>query len=153
MMTMVNNQNNNTVQLTLSNRMGYEKVAMACSASFAKMYGFPKDRVEDLKTIVAEASTNAMAHGNKGRLDAKVVVSMSFKNDTISLSVADEGDGIKAEPPTPDIERIIENNESICGFGLFLIRQLADKVDFTQRPDNGHEIHMTLKMKAQADHA
>ncbi len=78
---------------------------------------------------------------------------MSFKNDTISLSVADEGDGIQAEPPTPDIERIIENNESICGFGLFLIRQLADKVDFTQRPDNGHVIHIALKMKAQADHA
>jgi len=36
---------------------------------------------------------------------------------------------------------------------LFLIRQLADKVDFIQRPDNGHVIHIALKMKAQADHA
>jgi serine/threonine-protein kinase RsbW len=152
-MTMVDIQDDSTVQLTLSNRLGYEKVAMACSASFAEMYGFPNDRIEDLKTIVAEASTNAMAHGNKGRLDAKVVVSMRFKNDTIFLSVADEGIGIQAEPPTPDIERIIENNETVCGFGLFLIRQLADKVDFIQRPDNGHVIHMALKMKAQADHA
>jgi serine/threonine-protein kinase RsbW len=152
-MTALDHQDDSTVQITLSNRMGYEKVAMACSASFAEMFGFPKDRVEDLKTIVAEASTNAMAHGNKGLLDAKVVVSMSYKDDTICLSVADQGNGIEAEPPTPDIEKIIENNESVCGFGLFLIRQLADKVDFARQPDNGHVIHIALKMKAQAAHA
>ena len=153
MMTMVENQDESSVQITLSNRIGYEKVAMACSASFAEMFGFPKDRVEDLKTIVAEASTNAMAHGNQGRVDAKVVVSMSCKNDTIYVSVADEGTGIETQPPIPDIERIIENNETVCGFGLFLIKQLADKVAFTQQPGNGHVIHMALNMKAQADHA
>ena len=89
-MTMVENQDESSVQITMSNRIGYEKVAMACSASFAEMFGFPKDKVEDLKTIVAEASTNAMAHGNQGRLEAKVVVSMSCKNDTIYVSVAYE---------------------------------------------------------------
>jgi anti-sigma regulatory factor (Ser/Thr protein kinase) len=152
-MTMVDNQNDGSVQITLSNRIGYEKIAMACSASFAEMVGFPKDQIEDLKTIVAEASINAMLHGNKGRLDAKVVVSMSCKNDTICVSVADEGTGIEKQPPAPDIGRIIENNEAICGFGLFLIRQLADKVDFTKISDDGHVIHMALNMKAQADHA
>jgi serine/threonine-protein kinase RsbW len=153
MMTMVDNQDNGIVQITLSNRIGYEKIAMACSASFAEMFGFSNDRIEDLKTIVGEASTNAMEHGNQGRLDARVVVSMSFKDDTICVSVADEGPGIGTQPPAPDIERIIENNEAICGFGLFLIKQLADKVDFTKRPENGHVIHMAINMKAQADYA
>lgn len=146
-------QDPNSVQITLSNRMGYEKIAMACSASFAKIFGFPKDRIEDLKTVVAEASTNAMQHGNQGRLEAKVIVSMSCENDTINVSVADEGTGIVTHPPVPDIERIIENEETACGFGLFLINQLADKVDFTTGSDRGHEIHMALNMKAQADHA
>lgn len=153
MITILDNQDDGSVEITLSNRIGYEKIAMACSESFAEMYGFARDRIEDLKTIVAEASTNAMAHGNKGRLDAKVVVTMCFKDDTIYVSVADEGTGIKKHPPTPDIGRIIENNEAICGFGLFLIKQLADKVDFSHRSENGHVIHMALKMKAQADHA
>ena len=152
-MSMVENQDDSAVQITLSNRMGYEKVAMACTASFAEMYGFPKDQIEDLKTIVGEASTNAMLHGNKGRSEAKVLVSMSFKNDTICVSVADEGGGIEKQPPTPDIEKIIDNSESICGFGIFLINQLADKVEFNKRSDNGHVIYMALKMKAQVDHA
>jgi anti-sigma regulatory factor (Ser/Thr protein kinase) len=153
MITINDHQDDGSVQITLSNRIGYEKIAMACSASFAEMYGFARDRIEDLKTIVAEASTNAMAHGNKGRLDAKVIVTMSCEDDTIYVSVADEGSGIEKYPPTPDIGRIIENNEAVCGFGLFLIKQLADKVDFTKRSDKGHVVHMALNMKAQADHA
>jgi anti-sigma regulatory factor (Ser/Thr protein kinase) len=102
---------------------------MACSASFAEMFGFPKDRIEDLKTIVAEASINAMQHGNKGRPDARVVVIMNYKDNAINVSVLDEGDGITRLPPTPDIERIIKELDPPMGLGIFLIDQLADKVD------------------------
>ena len=151
---MAENQYHDIVQITLCNKIGYEKIAMACSASFAEMFGFPKDRIEDLKTIVGEASTNAMLHGNKGRSNAKVLVSMSCKNETIRVSVTDEGTGFDKQSSRPDIARIIENNEKMVGgLGLFLIKQLADKVEFKKKSDAGHMIHMVLKMKAKADHA
>jgi serine/threonine-protein kinase RsbW len=137
-----------TVKITLANQIGYERIAMACSASFAEMFSFPKDRIEDLKTIVAEASINAMQHGNKGRTDAKVIVSLSCQNDTIRVWVADEGNGIKVKPPKPDIDKIIETDEKFCGFGLFLIEQLADQVVFKETEGKGHVVEMALKMKA-----
>jgi serine/threonine-protein kinase RsbW len=137
-----------TVKITLANQIGYERIAMACSASFAEMFSFPKDRIEDLKTIVAEASINAMQHGNKGRTDAKVIVSLSCRNDTIRVWVKDEGSGIKVKPPKPDIDKIIETNERLCGFGLFLIEQLADQVVFKESEDKGYVVEMALKMKA-----
>ena len=56
---------NRSVKIVLPNILGYERIAMACSASFAQMNGLAADRIEDLKTIVAEAATNAMQHGNK----------------------------------------------------------------------------------------
>jgi len=145
---MSENQADSTVEITLANKVGYERIAMACSASYAEMFGFPKDRIEDLKTIVAEASINAMQHGNKGRVDAKVTVSMSYRDDTIRVWVADEGEGIKERPPNPDIEKIIEADEILSGFGLFLIEQLADQVDFKESADKGHVVEMALKMKA-----
>ena len=114
---MSENQNDSAVRITLANQIGYERIAMACSASFAEMLGFPKDRIEDLKTIVAEASMNAMQHGNKGRTNAKVIVSLSCQDDTIHVGVMDEGNGIKIKPPKPDIEKIIEDNETLCGLG------------------------------------
>ena len=60
---MSEDQADSTVEITLTSQIGYERIAMACSASFAEMFDFPKDRIEDLKTIVAEASINAMQHG------------------------------------------------------------------------------------------
>lgn len=145
---MLENIDESTVKITLANQIGYERIAMACSASFAEMFSFPKDRIEDLKTIVAEASMNAMQHGNKGRMDAKVIVSLSCQDDTIRVWVIDEGSGIKVKPPKPDIEKIIETNETLCGFGLFLIEQLADQVVFKESEGKGHVVEMALKKKA-----
>jgi len=148
MINMSEDQADSTVEITLTSQIGYERIAMACSASFAEMFGFPKDRIEDLKTIVAEASINAMQHGNKGRVDAKVIVSMLYQDDTIRVWVTDEGDGIKQRPHSPDIEKIIEADEALSGFGLFLIEQLADQVAFKESANKGHEIKMALKRKA-----
>ena len=101
----------NNVLVSLPNKLGYERIARACSASFAKMVGFDPDRIEDLKTAVAEACINAMQHGNKGRKDARVVVKMNFNDDTFTVSVLDQGDGMPEVPRFPDIVRIIENQE------------------------------------------
>jgi len=136
------------IEVSLVNRLGYERVAMACSASFARMMGLPPERIEDLKTMVAEAAINAMQHGNKGRPDARVIVSMNCQDNSINITVTDEGDGIKHFPPKPDIEKIIENLESPVGFGLFLIEQLADQVEFNKEANGGHVIKMVIKMKS-----
>ena len=140
--------NDRTIEVRLANQLGYERVAMACSASFARIMGLSPERIEDLKTMVSEAAINAMMHGNKGRPDARVVVFMNCQGDTIHVSVMDEGDGIKQFPPDPDIEKIIENLDPPIGFGLFLIKKLADQVEFN-RIDGRHVVNMAIKMKSQ----
>ena len=135
-----------TIEVRLANKLGYERIAMACSASFAQMMGMLPERIEDLKTIVSEAAINAMEHGNKGRPDAKVTVSMNCQDNTINVMVADEGNGIKHFPPKPEIEKIIEDLESPVGFGLFLIEQLADQVEFNKEANGGHMVKMAIKM-------
>ena len=61
-----------SVEVRLPSRLGYEKVAMSTAAAVAKLMGFPEDRIEDLKTAVAEACINAIEHGN--RLNEKLSV-------------------------------------------------------------------------------
>ncbi len=135
-----------TIEVRLANKLGYERIAMACSASFAQMMGMLPERIEDLKTIVSEAAINAMEHGNKGRPDAKVTVSINCQDNTIYVMVTDEGNGIKHFPPKPEIEKIIEDLESPVGFGLFLIEQLADQVEFNKEANGGHMVKMAIKM-------
>ena len=144
---MITNLNPYTVKVTLCNQLGYERIAMDCSASFAKIFGCPADRIEDLKTVVAEAAMNAMEHGNQGRANAKVTIFMDFKDDTINVAVIDEGNGIREFPPKPDITRIIDKIDPPVGFGLFLIKQLTDQVEFNQGTDGGHVVKMAIKTK------
>ena len=144
---MEQNLNGKTVQVILSSRMGYERIAMACSASFAKIYGLAPERIEDLKTIVSEAAMNAMQHGNKGKPKARVTVSMRFKDDAITVWIKDEGDGIKELPVRPDIGRIIDTTDPPVGLGLFLIKNLADNVEFNEITDEGHSMRMAIKIR------
>jgi anti-sigma regulatory factor (Ser/Thr protein kinase) len=142
---MATNLNERTVKIILPNFLGYERVAMASSASLAKMYGFSSERIEDLKTIVAEAAINAMQHGNKGREDLEVVVTIRFKDNAIQVEVSDHGDGMTGVLPKPDIERIINDQEPPVGFGVFLIQELADEVEFNLDPETGHKLKMVVK--------
>ena len=144
---MEQNLNGKTVEVILSNRIGYERIAMECSASFAKIYGLDPERIEDLKTVVSEAAINAMKHGNKGRKDARVTVSLKFKKDAINVWVKDEGDGIKDIPPKPDIGRIIDKLDPPTGIGMFLIKKLADQVNFNEITDEGHAVKMAINIK------
>ena len=135
-----------TIEVNLPNEMGYERIAMACSASFARIVGFMPERIEDLKTVVSEACLNAMEHGNKGHPDARVIITMDYKENAIIVSVIDEGTGVQKIPAEPDIRKKIEKLEAPRGLGIFLIKQLADQVDLNQMTTEGHVIRMVIRM-------
>jgi serine/threonine-protein kinase RsbW len=145
---MTTNLEDKTVEVTIASELGYERIARASAATFAGMIGFSADRIEDVKTVVAEAVINAMQHGNRENRDARVSVCMVFKGDTLHIEVTDSGSGITELPPKPDIDRIIENLDPPVGFGTFLIRQLADTVEFNEMTDGGHVVKMTIKLNA-----
>ncbi len=145
---MVQGLSNSRVKVVLPNTLGYERVAMACSESFAKMHGLPPDRIEDLKTIVAEAATNAMKHGNGGRPDAHVTIWLKMTEEFLEVKVADEGTGFTGTFKDPDIERIMAQKEEPVGFGLFLIRKLADRVEFHLGHDGGHDVAMLINIRS-----
>jgi len=138
-----------TVEVSLPNVSGYERIAMESSASFAKIGGLAKDRIEDLKTAVSEACLNAMEHGNKGRPEARVVISMHLGEKDFRVSVKDEGNGIPHVPENIDIRRKVERLEPPNGLGLYLIQQLVDRVDFNEETNGGHVVKMVLKMENQ----
>ncbi len=136
----------NRVKIVLPNTLGYERVAMASSASFAKLHGLSAERIEDLKTIVAEAAINAIQHGNCGQPDARVTIVFKVADNTINVKVTDDGNGFNKEVKDPDIDRIIAMLDKPVGFGVFLIRNLADRVDFKILPEGGHVVEMLINI-------
>lgn len=139
-------QTNQTVEIILPSILGYERIAMAGSASFALLKGLAPERIEDLKTIVAEAATNAIQHGNGNRSETPVTVRLASIGGAIQVTVLDEGKGFDLNIKDPDIDRIINELDPPIGFGLFLIRNLADEVAYTQIPEGGHQVEMRIAL-------
>ncbi len=135
-----------TVELNLPSKLGYERVAIGGVAAFAKSVGFSSPRIEDLKTSVAEACTNAVQHGNEGKPAARVLVTAKFANDVLWISVCDEGNGLKSELKDPVIERILDNLDPPVGFGVFLMKRLMDNVEFDRTSNHLHEVRMMMKL-------
>ena len=136
-----------TVEVNLPNVSGYERIAMECSASFAKIGGLVKERIEDLKTAVAEACLNAMEHGNRDHPDSRVIITMYLGDKNFKVSVMDAGDGMSVIPQDIDIKRKVEGLEAPNGLGLYLIQQLVDQVEFKKMNGGGHVVKMVLRME------
>ncbi len=77
---------------------------------------------------VTEAVNNAIEHGNQGRNDLTVEVEVGDKEADFCFSVKDQGDGFDhknlPDPTAP------ENLEKENGRGIYLMRSLADAVEF-----------------------
>jgi len=132
-------------QLHLPSTLGCEKVAMDFAASVAESMNFPPDRVEDLKTAVAEACTNAIEHGNRMDASMKVGISLTIDKGRLQVAVQDEGVGI-GRVSTPNIDNKIEGKSDPRGWGIFLIESLMDEVTFESTPE-GNVVKMIIHLE------
>lgn len=137
----------NSIELSLPSRLGYEKVAMNTAASVAKLMGFSDDRVEDLKTAVAEACINSMEHGNKLDETLKVGVVLSMSKDSLEIEVRDQGTGMQGEVRTPDIDKKMHGEESPRGLGMFLIQSLVDEAEWVGSAEDGGCTRLVIHLK------
>ncbi|MFP5204002.1 MAG: ATP-binding protein [Acidobacteriota bacterium] len=139
-----------TVEVRLPSRMGYEKVAMSTAASVAKLMGFREDRIEDLKTAIAEACINAIEHGNRLNEKLSVGVVLSAGAGALEVKVIDDGTGIRKTPAKPDIDRKMHGEEDPRGMGMFLIQALVDEAEWVTGAD-GRSSYVRLVIRLDKD--
>ncbi len=125
------------IQLRLPSAFGYEKVAMVSAAEAAGLLGFPQERIDDLKTAVAEVCINAIEHGNRCRPRLPVDVEILLGTDSLQVRVTDRGQGVVVTDTEPCLEEQVAGRESTRGWGLFLSRRLADELQIDTRRGSG----------------
>jgi serine/threonine-protein kinase RsbW len=135
-----------SVQVRLPSQLGYEKVAMSTAASVAKLMGFSSDRIEDLKTAVAEACINAIEHGNALNASLAVEVVLSASEDRLEVKVIDQGIGVGVAPHSPNIDRKVHGEEDPRGMGMFLIQQLVDEAEWYQGPPGKSFVRLVIRL-------
>jgi len=134
---------------TLPSAPGNERQAMTRIAEAVTALGLPPDRLEKLKTAVAEATMNAMEHGNHYRDDLPVRVQAESDGQRLTVRITDQGGGGGTEIPvadTPDIDLKLAGLQSPRGWGLFLIKSMVDEMNVTGDGQH-HTIELVINLE------
>lgn len=104
-----------------------------------EIYNVSEDNFGNILIAVTEAVNNAIWHGNKGNPEKSVQIGFENLEKKITFTVSDEGQGFDYNglPDPTDPNNIDKPN----GRGVFLMKNLADKVEFNR---NGQEVHLTF---------
>lgn len=116
----------NTVTLN-SDINEISKVECLVSEIFDR-YHINQELYGNVLIALTEAANNAIMHGNRYDADKKVIINYDFAEPVLKIRVSDEGKGFDFNSlPDPTEPEYIDKP---CGRGVFLIKRLADKVDF-----------------------
>jgi anti-sigma regulatory factor (Ser/Thr protein kinase) len=134
-------------EFSLPSEPGNERMAMERVAEALSEVEIGGENLERLKTAVAEATMNAMEHGNKYRAESPVLIEVSASDTQLSVKITDEGSGPPAfHAETPDLEAKLEGMQTPRGWGLFLIKSMVDDMKVT-----GDEHHHTVELIVHLD--
>jgi serine phosphatase RsbU (regulator of sigma subunit)/anti-sigma regulatory factor (Ser/Thr protein kinase) len=134
-------------EFDLPSEPGNEREAMERVERAVADLGLDSARVERLKTAVAEATMNAMEHGNEYRADRPVSIRVLTSADSLRVQVSDHGGrGELPDREAPDIEAKLAGRQRPRGWGLFLIEKMVDEARVTSGTD-GHTLELALRLE------
>jgi serine/threonine-protein kinase RsbW len=134
---------------SLASEPGNERLALAKVAEAVEGLGLAAARLERLKTAVAEATMNAIEHGNHNRPEMPVDVEVVQSGAEIVISISDLGGGTgpAEEAEEPDLVRKLDGDQSPRGWGLFLIKNMVDAMHVTTEGAR-HTVWLTMRTDA-----
>ena len=107
----------------------------------------PDARRKRLETAVAEATMNAMEHGNHYHADLPVHIAVLRSPDDLRVRIVDHGGGQEIPTAeTPDLDAKLAGLQSPRGWGLFLIKNMVDDL-IVHSDDEHHVIELVLNTK------
>ncbi|MCB8928150.1 MAG: SpoIIE family protein phosphatase [Ardenticatenaceae bacterium] len=134
---------NSPTEFEIPSAPGNERVAMERVAEVVAGL-LPDGRLQKLKTAVAEATMNAMEHGNKYDPDKPARLKVFVEETSIRVTITDQGGGPPLKTAThPDLEAKLAGEQSPRGWGLFLIQNMVDELNVHQDAQH-HTIELVM---------
>jgi serine phosphatase RsbU (regulator of sigma subunit)/anti-sigma regulatory factor (Ser/Thr protein kinase) len=131
---------------------GNERDAMRHVEKAVRDLGLPERRIERLKTAVAEATMNAMEHGNHYQENVPVEVTVMSSARQVAVRIRDTGGGapLPTQSQTPDLEAKLAEEQTPRGWGLFLIRNLVDEMRVSS-DEHHHTVELIMSREEEDD--
>lgn len=128
-----------TLQFELPSLPGNERLAaqrVLESLPELGITGLDAGHLKRLETAVAEATMNAMEHGNGYNPALPARISLSREGERLRIRISDQGETPIPQAAAPDLAAKLSGEQSPRGWGLFLIRNMVDEMNTYHEP--GH---------------
>ena len=138
----------NYITLEFLSRSSNEAFARTAVACFAAQMDPTLNELEDIKTAVSEAVTNAIVHGYPNTLGKVMVNARICEGNVLEVTVKDHGRGI------PDVEQarrpmFTTGGEERSGMGFTIMESFTDRLKVRSSPGKGTAVTMTRRIRAR----
>ena len=138
----------NYITLEFLSRSSNEAFARTAVACFAAQMDPTLGELEDIKTAVSEAVTNAIVHGYPNVLGKVLVKAKICEGNVLEVSVKDRGRGI------PDVEKARQpmfttGGEERSGMGFTIMESFMDKLTIKSVPGRGTTVTMRKRISTR----
>ena len=139
----------NQVTLEFPSRSANEGFARAAAACFAAQLDPTLEEVNDIKTAVSEAVTNAIVHAYPDTL-GKVVLKLRIKEgNVLEIVVKDWGVGI-ADVDQARTPLFTTGSEERSGMGFTIMESFMDTLKVRSAPGRGTTVTMARRISRRA---
>ena len=134
----------NEMKMTIDSKSINEGFSRVAIGAFIACLDPDIEELNDVKTAVSEAVTNAIVHGYREK-QGKIYITVSiFENNTVRIKIRDKGVGIE------DIRQAMEPlfttaGSERAGLGFAVMESFMDSVRVTSEPGKGTAV--TLKKR------
>ncbi|MCS6992143.1 MAG: ATP-binding protein [Chitinophagales bacterium] len=128
-------------EIVLCSRLESLNEIESLTLELREQFDLSVEQEANILVVLSEAVSNAIVHGNRLNPDRKVTVQYWYEDGKLMFRISDEGQGFDpstlADPTAP------QNLLKPTGRGIFLMRRLADAVDFS---DGGRTVTLTFRL-------
>ena len=133
-----------SVELKLPILPNMELIATQTAEVISRHMNLTEDQAGEISIALIEATINAFEHS---KAENNVFVKFLIEDDYLVIKVIDQGIGFdKTKVEIPKIENKIGKDERKRGWGLQLIQELMDSVEFESN-DEGTTVTMKKNIK------
>ena len=139
-----NHSGREVMTMKMESRSENEEFARVVVAVFAARLDPTVEEIDDIKTAVSEAVTNAVIHGYQNK-EGTITLEASIEENVLSVMVNDDGIGIK------NIEQAMEPMyttlpDERSGMGFSFMEAFMDQIEVISAPGKGTSVIMRKKI-------
>ena len=140
----------NDFRMNITSKSVNEGFLRAVISAFSALCDPTIEEINDIKTAVSEAVTNAIVHGYREKQGRIYIDAAIFPDNTVRIKIRDKGEGI--ENVKQAMEPLFTTaGDDRSGLGFTVMESFCDKVKVKSEKGKGTTVTLTKKITGKSE--